>query len=599
MAIKNIIYTKDGCPFASCEQGKFTLQVGEELKIELEPKNPDWDESFVAEVKAVTPSSAGWDYTIEFDDAVLNGAIMFEGCDIASITPYCCCEKLGDKVDDVISGDIPITTTASSITDFNEAVVSALDTNADGTFTAEDIAGIADFISDQIASGDITISASDVSGFCAEVASCLSTDAGVQSALANLLANNPAVNNALDDVISDAIENDADVVQALADSITDNTVVQDAINDALANALGSNPALQAAVLAILDPNGDGIMDALNVDVSSLTGLVNDQIVHGSATGGVDQSPDLVFVNGRLGVGTDTPARTVDIREDAPVQRITDTNAVGSTETNAFYEFRDSNDSQMAYLGLGSTLNDTFTVRNFDGGIDLVATKDIQLGSPMTAITGTPAYLQGVPVIASGVIPQTDKPYIVLQSTTTGTNTDVERMSIETSYGQTYPAGAVKIIRGPSDASDSITIKHGQGSVGNNMQFAHPNNQDIVLEKPTDIATYIRDFDRWNLLHTNTGEGGLQYGNGWRENHDGTVSMNGRQVSGILQNTEVIITLPIGLSSSAYTVLATPWGQVGEYGGLLQIVDRTTTTFTVRNTGSDRIAFMWVLEGGKL
>ena len=57
MATTTIIYTKEGCPFESCEQGKFSLQVGEELKITLEPKNPNWDESFIAEVIAITPNT--------------------------------------------------------------------------------------------------------------------------------------------------------------------------------------------------------------------------------------------------------------------------------------------------------------------------------------------------------------------------------------------------------------------------------------------------------------------------------------------------------------------------------------------------------------
>ena len=99
MALKQFIYEHKGCPLPSCEQGQFEIQAGESVKIKLEPKNPDWTLEFKADVTSVTKTTTGRDYVIEYDDVVLgSGGVMFEGCDIVSIDPYCCCDELDERV---------------------------------------------------------------------------------------------------------------------------------------------------------------------------------------------------------------------------------------------------------------------------------------------------------------------------------------------------------------------------------------------------------------------------------------------------------------------------------------------------------------------
>ena len=99
MALQQFIYAHAGCPLASCEQGKFELQANENVKITLEPKNPDWTLEFKAEIISVEKTATGRNYLIEYDDVVLGaGGVIFEGCDIDSIVPFCCCDELDERV---------------------------------------------------------------------------------------------------------------------------------------------------------------------------------------------------------------------------------------------------------------------------------------------------------------------------------------------------------------------------------------------------------------------------------------------------------------------------------------------------------------------
>ena len=102
MLLLQFIYTHEGCPLPTCEVGNYELSAGEQVEVTLDPKNPEWTPVFVADVVAVERTSTGRNYTIEYDDEVIGASgIMFEGCDIKKIEPYCCCDDLDRRVTDL------------------------------------------------------------------------------------------------------------------------------------------------------------------------------------------------------------------------------------------------------------------------------------------------------------------------------------------------------------------------------------------------------------------------------------------------------------------------------------------------------------------
>jgi len=48
MALQQFTYSHTGCPISSCKPSKFELEVGEQVQIVLEPKNPLWTTQFIA-----------------------------------------------------------------------------------------------------------------------------------------------------------------------------------------------------------------------------------------------------------------------------------------------------------------------------------------------------------------------------------------------------------------------------------------------------------------------------------------------------------------------------------------------------------------------
>lgn len=126
MTLQQFTYFHTGCPISSCKPSKFELELGEQVQIVLEPKNPSWTTQFIALVKSITRSATGRTYVLEYDDVVLGGSgVMFEGCDISSITPYCCCDKLLDSVTVInnangtatvknIDGTVPVTVVSTA-----------------------------------------------------------------------------------------------------------------------------------------------------------------------------------------------------------------------------------------------------------------------------------------------------------------------------------------------------------------------------------------------------------------------------------------------------------------------------------------------------
>ena len=129
MALQQFIYQHVGCPLDTCQAGKFELAATETVQITLDPKNPDWTLEFTADVVSVTKTDAGRDYLLEYDDAVLGaGGVMFEGCDIASIEPYCCCDELDARV---------TVLEALADSDTTYTISETLTTNPDGSKTKE------------------------------------------------------------------------------------------------------------------------------------------------------------------------------------------------------------------------------------------------------------------------------------------------------------------------------------------------------------------------------------------------------------------------------------------------------------------------------
>lgn len=97
MAIQNLIY-KICDVIPSCLNGRAELQPGERARITLEPKNPLWPADLIAELISVERVYGGRIYTFQFDDEDLNGGPLFDGCDIAALEPYCCCDEIRDHL---------------------------------------------------------------------------------------------------------------------------------------------------------------------------------------------------------------------------------------------------------------------------------------------------------------------------------------------------------------------------------------------------------------------------------------------------------------------------------------------------------------------
>ena len=93
----NITYDYEGC-LPPCSPGQIELVVGDFVKIPIDPKNPEWPEHIIAEVTNVERTPSGRIYTFSFDDSLLNGGPVIEGCDMGPVEPYCCCEENSDRI---------------------------------------------------------------------------------------------------------------------------------------------------------------------------------------------------------------------------------------------------------------------------------------------------------------------------------------------------------------------------------------------------------------------------------------------------------------------------------------------------------------------
>lgn len=99
MSLIQFKYCHLGCPVAPCVAGDYELQSGDRILFTLDPKNPLWPDSVVADVLDVESTPQGRNYTVEYDRDLLNGGPKFEDCDIAEVDPYCCCDELKHKLE--------------------------------------------------------------------------------------------------------------------------------------------------------------------------------------------------------------------------------------------------------------------------------------------------------------------------------------------------------------------------------------------------------------------------------------------------------------------------------------------------------------------
>jgi len=160
MALINILFRKDGCPFPSCELGQSSLMVGEKLKITLQPKNPLWPEFIIGELTDITKDSLGFDYTIQFDDADLNGGPQFQGCDI-EVEPFCCCDKLDLRVTalEELTGDIHVLEGQTVIPDENgiATIIVVGDNEVEQAPVTLDLSSLLDNTDDHVVAGQTVI----------------------------------------------------------------------------------------------------------------------------------------------------------------------------------------------------------------------------------------------------------------------------------------------------------------------------------------------------------------------------------------------------------------------------------------------------------
>ena len=97
MALVKISYTTRMI-LPSCKAGEQELSAGEEVIIELKPKNALWPASIKATVVGVKPTNKGRVYTFEYDNVILGGAPEPEICDVTEIRCYSCCDAIREEL---------------------------------------------------------------------------------------------------------------------------------------------------------------------------------------------------------------------------------------------------------------------------------------------------------------------------------------------------------------------------------------------------------------------------------------------------------------------------------------------------------------------
>ena len=124
---------------SSCRPGHTELQQGEEVILELKEKNPSWPDNIRAIVGLVQSIGTGRKYTFEYDDEVLNGAVVPEACDISEIRCFSCCDDIRDN----------LTLPTDRIDGLSEFVSNLISIAKDGkSLTTNDIGGLEQFVRD-------------------------------------------------------------------------------------------------------------------------------------------------------------------------------------------------------------------------------------------------------------------------------------------------------------------------------------------------------------------------------------------------------------------------------------------------------------------
>lgn len=197
------IYKTDRC-LPGCN-GNDHVEAGDTLLFPLinQPAIPDFPESIEAEVLSVQDINEGAArkaYEVEYDETLVGGLIL-DFCNFDGVaTCLECCDILSDKFDNL---------TASDINDFDEAVIAVIDTDGDGDFDADDLKdGIEAIVTNGVANGLIVINATDVNGFCEEVANCISNDTDTQGAITSLVSG--AIADGTIGIPESALDSDGD-----------------------------------------------------------------------------------------------------------------------------------------------------------------------------------------------------------------------------------------------------------------------------------------------------------------------------------------------------------------------------------------------------
>ena len=103
---------------SSCRPGQTELQQGEEVILELKDKNPLWPDFIKATVALVQSIGTGRQYTFEYDDEVLNGAVLPEACDISEIRCFSCCDEINQRFNALLAA-LPVTENEDGSFTFN------------------------------------------------------------------------------------------------------------------------------------------------------------------------------------------------------------------------------------------------------------------------------------------------------------------------------------------------------------------------------------------------------------------------------------------------------------------------------------------------
>lgn len=259
--IKQFLYQHAGCPLPPCTDGTFEIQEGNDIRITLEERFPEWPDFIVGTIVKVVPTVNGRDYTIQFDFNDLNGGPMFKGCDIQNIDPYCCCDEnafdiannaksIENNIGDIANNAESIANNAKSIAN-NANLINELslivDPNGDGDIDADDIDGLTTLITNLVdAAGGLN--STQVQALINSAIAGINMDTGVTV---------NEVNAAIEDAINDAVSDGTitDLTEAEVQTLIDNSTIETAqfanFCNEVTNCISNNANTRVAISNII------------------------------------------------------------------------------------------------------------------------------------------------------------------------------------------------------------------------------------------------------------------------------------------------------------------------------------------------------------